>query len=110
ALCLGVQEFRRHRRVRRRHPRNAGPHAAGQAAQIGAPHRHTIAGVTTLTDPDDLIWMRRALALARTVMYTTTPNPRVGCVIVRDGRVLGEGATQPPGGPHAEICALRDAA
>ncbi|CAP40948.1 bifunctional diaminohydroxyphosphoribosylaminopyrimidine deaminase/5-amino-6-(5-phosphoribosylamino)uracil reductase RibD [Bordetella petrii] len=66
--------------------------------------------MTTLTDPDDLIWMRRALALARTVMYTTTPNPRVGCVIVRDGRVLGEGATQPPGGPHAEICALRDAA
>jgi len=63
-----------------------------------------------VTDPDDLIWMRRALALARSVMYTTTPNPRVGCVIVRDGRVLGEGATQPPGGPHAEICALRDAA
>lgn len=33
----------------------------------------------------------------------------MGCVIVRDGRVLGEGATQPPGGPHAEVCALRDA-
>jgi len=54
--------------------------------------------------------MRRALALARSVIHTTTPNPRVGCVIVRDGQVLGEGATQPPGGPHAEICALRDAA
>ncbi|KOF53064.1 bifunctional diaminohydroxyphosphoribosylaminopyrimidine deaminase/5-amino-6-(5-phosphoribosylamino)uracil reductase RibD [Achromobacter sp. Marseille-Q4962] len=53
--------------------------------------------------------MRRALALAQSVLYTTTPNPRVGCVIVRDGRVIGEGATQPPGGPHAEICALRDA-
>lgn len=61
------------------------------------------------SDPDDLIWMRRALALARTVMTSTTPNPRVGCVIVRDGRILGEGATQPPGGPHAEVCALRDA-
>ena len=58
----------------------------------------------------DTFWMRRALALAGSVMNTTTPNPRVGCVIVRDGRVLGEGATQPPGGPHAEICALRDAA
>ncbi len=58
---------------------------------------------------DDLSWMRRALALAQTVMYSTAPNPRVGCVIVRDGRVLGEGATQPPGGPHAEVCALRDA-
>lgn len=54
--------------------------------------------------------MRRALELARGVLYTTSPNPRVGCVIVRDGQVLGEGATQPPGGPHAEIVALRDAA
>jgi len=61
------------------------------------------------TDPEDLAWMRRALELARGVLYTTTPNPRVGCVIVRDGQVLGEGATQPPGGPHAEVCALRDA-
>ncbi|CAM4252217.1 bifunctional diaminohydroxyphosphoribosylaminopyrimidine deaminase/5-amino-6-(5-phosphoribosylamino)uracil reductase RibD [Bordetella muralis] len=54
--------------------------------------------------------MRQALALARSVMTSTTPNPRVGCVIVRDGRIVGQGATQPPGGPHAEICALRDAA
>ncbi|WP_454693109.1 bifunctional diaminohydroxyphosphoribosylaminopyrimidine deaminase/5-amino-6-(5-phosphoribosylamino)uracil reductase RibD [Achromobacter aegrifaciens] len=60
------------------------------------------------SDNDDIFWMRRALALAQTVMYSTAPNPRVGCVIVRDGRVLGEGATQPPGGPHAEVCALRD--
>src|SRR5690606_4394468 len=71
---------------------------------------HTIAGVTTTTNPDDITWMRRALALARGVMNSTTPNPRVGCVIVRDGRIVGEGATQPPGGPHAEVCALRDAA
>jgi len=63
-----------------------------------------------MTDADDITWMRRALALARSVMYSTTPNPRVGCVIVRDGRVLGEGATQPPGGPHAEVRALGDAA
>ncbi|MGY6268522.1 bifunctional diaminohydroxyphosphoribosylaminopyrimidine deaminase/5-amino-6-(5-phosphoribosylamino)uracil reductase RibD [Achromobacter denitrificans] len=63
----------------------------------------------TASDTDDLFWMRRALALAHTVMYSTAPNPRVGCVIVRDGRMLGEGATQPPGGPHAEVCALRDA-
>ncbi|GAB1577541.1 bifunctional diaminohydroxyphosphoribosylaminopyrimidine deaminase/5-amino-6-(5-phosphoribosylamino)uracil reductase RibD [Bordetella petrii] len=62
-----------------------------------------------MSDADDIYWMRRALALARSVMYTTTPNPRVGCVIVRDGRVVGEGATQPPGGPHAEVRALRDA-
>ena len=60
--------------------------------------------------PEDLTYMRRALALARAVLYTTSPNPRVGSVIVRDGRVIGEGATQPPGGPHAEVMALRAAA
>ncbi|VCU69413.1 Riboflavin biosynthesis protein RibD [Pigmentiphaga humi] len=58
---------------------------------------------------DDAAWMRRALALAEGALYRTSPNPRVGCVIVRDGQVLGEGATQPAGGPHAEVCALRDA-
>lgn len=57
----------------------------------------------------DIFWMRRALALADSVMNITTPNPRVGCVIIRDGRKLGEGATQEAGGPHAEICALHDA-
>jgi len=59
--------------------------------------------------PEDAAWMRRALELAEGVIYATSPNPRVGCVIVRDGEVLGEGATQPVGGPHAEVCALRDA-
>ncbi|MBJ7263660.1 MAG: riboflavin biosynthesis protein RibD, partial [Burkholderiaceae bacterium] len=54
--------------------------------------------------------MRQALTLAASVLFTTSPNPRVGCVIVRDGIVLGQGATQPPGGPHAEVCAVRDAA
>lgn len=54
-------------------------------------------------------FMRRALALAARAMYTATPNPRVGCVIVRDGRILGEGFTQPPGSSHAEIEALLDA-
>jgi len=63
----------------------------------------------TAERPEDAAWMRRALALAEGVLYTTSPNPRVGCVIVRDGRVLGEGATQPAGGPHAEVRALRDA-
>ncbi len=60
--------------------------------------------------PEDTDFMARALALAEHGRYTTTPNPSIGCVIVRDGRVLGEGFTQPPGGPHAEISALRDAA
>ncbi|MBI2323008.1 MAG: bifunctional diaminohydroxyphosphoribosylaminopyrimidine deaminase/5-amino-6-(5-phosphoribosylamino)uracil reductase RibD [Chloroflexi bacterium] len=50
--------------------------------------------------------MRRALALARGVLGRTSPNPAVGAVVVRDGRVVGEGATQPPGQAHAEIVAL----
>ncbi len=54
--------------------------------------------------------MQLALAWAARGMYTTAPNPRVGCVIVRDGVVLGAGHTQPAGQAHAEIMALRDAA
>ena len=57
---------------------------------------------------DDSRWMHQAIALATEVVYLTSPNPRVGCVIVRDGRVLGVGATQAVGGPHAEVMALRD--
>ncbi|MBV6305428.1 bifunctional diaminohydroxyphosphoribosylaminopyrimidine deaminase/5-amino-6-(5-phosphoribosylamino)uracil reductase RibD [Candidimonas humi] len=66
------------------------------------------AGPDNTAASDDAHWMRRALALAEGVLYLTAPNPRVGCVIVRDGQVLGEGATQAVGGPHAEIMALRD--
>ncbi|MHB1415832.1 MAG: bifunctional diaminohydroxyphosphoribosylaminopyrimidine deaminase/5-amino-6-(5-phosphoribosylamino)uracil reductase RibD [Chloroflexota bacterium] len=53
--------------------------------------------------------MARALALARGALGSTSPNPAVGAVIVNDGLVVGEGYTQPPGGPHAEIVALREA-
>jgi diaminohydroxyphosphoribosylaminopyrimidine deaminase / 5-amino-6-(5-phosphoribosylamino)uracil reductase len=54
-------------------------------------------------------FMLRALELAQRAAYHATPNPRVGCVIVREGRVIGEGWTQPPGSNHAEIEALLDA-
>src|SRR4051812_34240582 len=54
-------------------------------------------------------FMARALELAERGMYTTTPNPRVGCVIVRDGAVVGEGWHERAGGPHAEIVALKAA-
>jgi diaminohydroxyphosphoribosylaminopyrimidine deaminase/5-amino-6-(5-phosphoribosylamino)uracil reductase len=50
--------------------------------------------------------MGRALALAAGVRRRTPPNPWVGCVVVRDGEVVGEGATEPPGGTHAEVGAL----
>jgi diaminohydroxyphosphoribosylaminopyrimidine deaminase/5-amino-6-(5-phosphoribosylamino)uracil reductase len=53
--------------------------------------------------------MTRALGLAALARRRTAPNPWVGCVIVADGEVVGEGATQPPGGAHAEIVALRAA-
>jgi diaminohydroxyphosphoribosylaminopyrimidine deaminase/5-amino-6-(5-phosphoribosylamino)uracil reductase len=54
--------------------------------------------------------MALALECAAKGMYITAPNPRVGCVIVRDGEVIGAGHTQPAGQAHAEIQALRDAA
>jgi diaminohydroxyphosphoribosylaminopyrimidine deaminase/5-amino-6-(5-phosphoribosylamino)uracil reductase len=66
--------------------------------------------VITAPGPDDERWMRQALHLAETVMYLTAPNPRVACLIVRDGRLLASGATQRAGGPHAEVMALRQAA
>jgi diaminohydroxyphosphoribosylaminopyrimidine deaminase/5-amino-6-(5-phosphoribosylamino)uracil reductase len=54
--------------------------------------------------------MDRALDLAEQALYRTSPNPRVGCVLVdAQGQVIGEGATQRAGGPHAEVMALRDA-
>lgn len=56
--------------------------------------------------PADEHYMRRALDLARNALYTCEPNPRVGCVLVRDGRIIGEGWTQPAGGHHAEVEAL----
>lgn len=55
---------------------------------------------------DDLVHMRAALALARRGLGETAPNPSVGCVIVKDGRVIGRGRTAPGGRPHAETAAL----
>jgi diaminohydroxyphosphoribosylaminopyrimidine deaminase / 5-amino-6-(5-phosphoribosylamino)uracil reductase len=53
--------------------------------------------------------MARALQLARLGRYTTDPNPRVGCVLVRDGSVVGEGFHRRAGEPHAERMAIADA-
>lgn len=53
--------------------------------------------------------MARALQLAARGLYTTHPNPRVGCVLVRNKRVLAEGWHEYAGGPHAEIAALQKA-
>jgi diaminohydroxyphosphoribosylaminopyrimidine deaminase / 5-amino-6-(5-phosphoribosylamino)uracil reductase len=58
---------------------------------------------------NDIAEMRAALALARRGLGRVWPNPAVGCVLVRDGRVVGRGWTQPNGRPHAETEALRRA-
>jgi len=58
---------------------------------------------------DDHFIMMQALRLAERGLYTTTPNPRVGCVIVKDGKIIGEGWHERAGGPHAEVHALRQA-
>lgn len=58
---------------------------------------------------DDHAWMARALRLARKGLYSTHPNPRVGCVIVKGGELIGEGWHVRAGEPHAEVHALRQA-
>lgn len=58
----------------------------------------------------DLVFLRRALrAAARVAPGAVSPNPRVGCVLVKNGRVVGEGAHSRFGGPHAEVHALKAA-
>ncbi|HEY5862524.1 MAG TPA: bifunctional diaminohydroxyphosphoribosylaminopyrimidine deaminase/5-amino-6-(5-phosphoribosylamino)uracil reductase RibD [Casimicrobiaceae bacterium] len=64
--------------------------------------------MTEFTDLDRTS-MARALALAERGLFTATPNPRVGCVIVREGAVLGEGFHARAGEGHAETLALADA-
>jgi diaminohydroxyphosphoribosylaminopyrimidine deaminase/5-amino-6-(5-phosphoribosylamino)uracil reductase len=58
----------------------------------------------------DHAFMARALQLAERGLYTTAPNPRVGCVLVRDGTIIGEGWHEKAGEPHAEINALSSVA
>ena len=58
---------------------------------------------------DDARWMASAIALSERGRGRTAPNPNVGCVVVRDGRVVGRGWTQPRGRPHAEAMALDQA-
>ncbi|CAM5319833.1 bifunctional diaminohydroxyphosphoribosylaminopyrimidine deaminase/5-amino-6-(5-phosphoribosylamino)uracil reductase RibD [Alcaligenes faecalis] len=62
-----------------------------------------------MVEQEDVIWMRQALELAEKSLYISAPNPRVACLIVRDGQLLASGSTQQAGGPHAEVMALRQA-
>ena len=71
---------------------------------------HTDDSLYQLDIGNDQQAMALALIQAGFGMLNTTPNPRVGCVIVKDRRVIGAGFTQPPGGNHAEIQAMANAA
>ena len=64
----------------------------------------------SVTLPEDVAFMRRALQLAAEGLSSTTPTPRVGCVLVRDSQIVGEGFHHHAGGPHAERVALAAAA
>jgi diaminohydroxyphosphoribosylaminopyrimidine deaminase/5-amino-6-(5-phosphoribosylamino)uracil reductase len=57
----------------------------------------------------DFAYMSRALQLAARGRFTTSPNPNVGCIIVNQGKIVGEGWHQYAGGPHAEVVALAQA-
>ena len=73
------------------------------------PQHPSMTELNTDAQPDDLFWMRRAIELARLGQYSTKPNPNVGCVIVKDAQLLGEGFHPRAGQPHAEVFALRQA-
>ncbi len=60
-----------------------------------------------MSSPQDVFFMAKALQLAQRGRYTCSPNPRVGCVLVKDGVVIGEGWHVRAGGDHAEIAALK---
>ena len=59
-----------------------------------------------MTTPADLAYMARAIKLAQNGLYTTMPNPRVGCVLVKDDQVVGEGWHERAGQAHAEVNAI----
>jgi len=75
---------------------------------IPAPPRPAPPGAAPGKVPDE-VHMARALELAARGLYTTDPNPRVGCVLVQGGVVIGEGWHARAGEPHAEVLALRAA-
>ncbi|ESK38417.1 riboflavin biosynthesis protein RibD [Acinetobacter nectaris CIP 110549] len=65
--------------------------------------------MSNLFSEQDQIYMRQAIALAQKAIYSTKPNPNVGCVIVKNGEVIGQGFHPKAGQPHAEVFALREA-
>lgn len=85
------------------------PQQAGSTAGACAPGPTPPAAPDPDTDGEAAGWLARAFALAERGRRTASPNPLVGCVLVRDGAVVGEGWHERAGGPHAEVVALRAA-
>src|SRR5690606_4775408 len=126
AFRLGVPRVRgrgglpRGTRPARARPPRRGP--APAAGRRDRPHRPPRRQKEALMPPSpesrvpsprfsalDHAMMARALRLAERGAFTTKPNPMVGCVLVRDGEVVGEGWHERAGGPHAEVYALEGA-
>ena len=63
----------------------------------------------TIFSAEDYAWMARALSVAEGGRRISSPNPSVGCVVVKGGRLMGQGHSQEAGEAHAEVMALRDA-
>jgi diaminohydroxyphosphoribosylaminopyrimidine deaminase / 5-amino-6-(5-phosphoribosylamino)uracil reductase len=64
---------------------------------------------TPTVDAAERVHLARAIAMVTRARGTTAPNPTVGCVLLRDGEVVGQGVTRPVGGAHAEVVALEQA-
>ncbi|NES19419.1 MAG: bifunctional diaminohydroxyphosphoribosylaminopyrimidine deaminase/5-amino-6-(5-phosphoribosylamino)uracil reductase RibD [Symploca sp. SIO3E6] len=73
------------------------------------PNEQQTASTSSPVTPFDRTMMQRCIELARRALGCTTPNPLVGAVIVRDGKIIGEGFHPAAGKPHAEVFALREA-
>lgn len=71
-------------------------------------HRPSVM-IDSSTLATDEAFMDRALALASRGLFSTSPNPRVGCVLVKDGQIIGEGWHERAGGHHAEVMAIQQA-
>jgi diaminohydroxyphosphoribosylaminopyrimidine deaminase / 5-amino-6-(5-phosphoribosylamino)uracil reductase len=81
----------------------------GRRGRSGTPVPGDERGGRLMYSVDDYRYMAHALQLAAKGLFTTDPNPRVGCVLVKDGAMVGEGWHERAGGPHAEIVALERA-
>ena len=108
AFRTEIDQLRRHRR-RRETSKDQLPLLPGEESGDERQMTHAVQAPADPMAAQDRAHMARALELAARGLYTTDPNPRVGCVIVREGRVIGEGWHARAGEPHAEVLALRAA-